>query len=110
MRTGSIHHIKSRKNSFQSYVVVYPDLEELLDKRLNQNVWVPTILSQPAGLQAVGQSFKRMPKARNVLETFILLETKVDAYGRTYHHCLYNDSDGWIVDSSNSCLVEEERT
>ena len=47
MERGSLCHIRSKKNSLNSYVVLYSDINELIEARTKRNEWLPSIVSQP---------------------------------------------------------------
>jgi len=45
MERGSLCRIKCKRNSLKSYVVLYPDLDEVIEARTKRNMWLPSIVS-----------------------------------------------------------------
>ena len=105
MRIGSLCHIKSKKNALQSYVVVYPDIETLLEERNKKNSWLPCILTS---------ELCNLPKPSTALkstnESFVLLNKMQDEHGSFYYKCLFSDMYGWIIGSKKQFDIIEERT
>lgn len=107
MRLGSMCHIKSKKNALNTYVVLYPDIEEVLEERCTQNNWLPSILTVPSSVNYL--STKHKATVRRTDEPFVLLKEFQDGHGSLYYQCLYNDSFGWIIGSKkNFDIIEED--
>ena len=105
MERGSLCHIKSKKNSLKSYVVLYPDVNEIIEARTKRNEWLPSIVSQPnISLSTRIKEFAIKP----VKQCFAVLDKKQDCNGNFYYRCLYNDSHGWIMENRKNFELEEE--
>lgn len=110
MKTGTLNRLLSKRNTLnKTYVVLYPNIEELVENRLFEGAWLPITTTQPTSVNHRTRSLKRQPLLKSVDETFLLVETWKDVYGTTYLHCLYNDSDGWIVDNTREYVIKEVR-
>jgi hypothetical protein len=104
MECGSLCHIRSKKNSINSYVVLYSDINELMEARTKRNEWLPSIVSQ-TNINVNGiKEFTIKP----VKQYFAVLDKKQDCYGNFYYRCLYNDSHGWIIENRKSFELEKE--
>ena len=103
MRIGSLCHIKSKKNALQSFVVVYSDLNLVLEERNKKNSWLPSILTSALG---------KLPQPSTTLkptnESFVLLNKMQDEHGSFYYKCLYSDMFGWIIGSKKQFEIIEE--
>ena len=105
MECGSLCNIKSKKNSLKSYVVLYTDINELIEARTKKNEWLPSIVSQPnVCLSPVIKDFIVKP----VNQYFAVLDKKQDCNGNFYYRCLYNDSHGWIIENRKIFELKEE--
>jgi hypothetical protein len=105
MECGSLCNIKSKKNSLKSYVVLYTDINELIEARTKKNEWLPSIVSQPnVCLSPVIKDFIVKP----VNQYFAVLDKKQDCNGNFYYRCLYNDSHGWIIENRKNFELKEE--
>lgn len=104
MECGSLCYIKSKKNSLNSYVVLYSDINELIEARTKRNEWLPSIVSQPTINVAGVKQFIVKP----VRQYFAVIDKKQDCYGNFYYRCLYNDSHGWIMENRKSFKLEKE--
>lgn len=103
MRIGSLCHIKSKKNALQSFVVVYPDIDLVLEERNKKNSWLPSILT--SSLCKVTQP---LTKLKPTNESFVLLNKMQDEHGSFYYKCLYSDMFGWIIGSKKQFEIIEE--
>lgn len=103
MRIGSLCHIKSKKNALQSFVVVYPDIELVLEERNKKNSWLPCILT--SSLCKLPQP---LTKLKPTNESFVLLKKMQDEHGSFYYKCLYSDMFGWIIGSKKQFDIIEE--
>jgi hypothetical protein len=103
MRIGSLCHIKSKKNALQTFVVVYPDIDFVLEQRNKKNSWLPCILT--SSLCKPPQSSSKL-KSTN--ESFVLLNKMQDEHGSFYYQCLYSDMFGWIIGSKKLFDIIEE--
>lgn len=103
MRIGSLCHIKSKKNALQSFVVVYSDLNLVLEERNKKNGWLPSILTS---------ALNKLPQPSTTLkptnESFVLLNKMQDEHGSFYYKCLYSDMFGWIIGSKKQFEIIEE--
>lgn len=104
---GSLCTIKSKKPSPNSYVVLYPDLEEVIRERIENNTYLPSLLatSDPPELL----SLKQTPFIKLAKETFVLLKQTTDENGSIYFQCLYKDKSGWLINSSRNFDIIEEK-
>lgn len=105
MKCGSLCHVKSKRNSLNSFVVVYPDIDEIIEARTKRNQWFPSIVSQPNISLCLNQSVDFKP----VNQHFAVLGERQDCNGNFYYRCLYNDSYGWIIGSRKSFEFKEEK-
>lgn len=103
MKLGSMCFIKSKKNSLQSYVVLYPDIEAVLAEKTKHNNWLPCILTSE--LSKPSLNGKMIPTQ----EPFILLSELKDENGCCYYKCLYGDSYGWIIGSKKHYDIIENK-
>ena len=106
MKQGSLCFIKNKKNALNPFVVVYSDIEEVLNQRNKNNSWLPCMTTST-------NIKKFLPTKQRILlksleETFLLIEELKDDNGSFYYHCLYNDSCGWIIGSKKNFTVEEK--
>lgn len=99
MKQGTLCTIKSKRQSVNSFLILYPDLEELLRLRNVENGWAPPMLSDPSELSQL-TSLKQCPVAINTTDPVVFLEEKQDENGKMYFHCLCRDYQGWAVASS----------
>ncbi len=102
MRKGSLCYIKSKKNSLQSYVVLYSDIDDVLNQRTKNNNWMPSILTS---------ELCKTPKRstmKSTTEPFILLDELKDENGGFYYKCLYGDIFGWIIGSKKQFELVEK--
>ena len=106
MRLGTMCHIKNKKNALKTYVVVYPDIEEVIEERNERNSWLPSILTVPSEATQLKTKQKVTVKVTN--EPFVLLNELKDKLGNFYYQCLYNDSYGWIIGNKKSFDIIEE--
>jgi aminopeptidase-like protein len=105
MERGSLCRIKCKRNSLKSYVVLYPDLDEVIEARTKRNMWLPSIVSQ----LNVSVATKQLVELKPVKQFFAMLAEKKDCNGNLYYSCLYNDSFGWIIGNQKSFELEEEQ-
>lgn len=105
MENGTLCHIKSKKNSLKSFVVLYPNVEEIIEARTKRNEWLPSIVS---GTNIKLPVREAVLKPVNEYEYFAVLDSKQDCNGNFYYRCLYNDSYGWIIDSRKNFILKEE--
>jgi len=103
MRIGSLCHIKSKKNALQSFIVVYPDLNLVLEERNKNNSWLPSILTS-----VLGKLPQPSATLKPINENFMLLNKIQDEYGNFYYECLYSDMFGWIIGSKKQFEIIEE--
>lgn len=103
MRIGSLCHIKSKKNALQSFVVVYPDLNLVLEERNKNNSWLPSILTS-----ALSKPPQPSTTLKPTNESFVLLNKMQDEHGSFYYKCLYSDMFGWIIGSKKQFEIIEE--
>ena len=104
-RSGTLCQIKSKKCALNTFMVLYPDLEEvLLEKNVN-NSWLPSTMTDPAGVSEL--VLKQHPFAKPASDQFVLLEEKTDDNGTAYFKCLYGDLFGWIIGSTKSFEIVE---
>ena len=106
MRLGSLCHIRSKKNALKTYIVVYPDIDEVIEERSERNSWLPSILTVPGEVSQLKTKQKATVKVTN--EPFVLLNELKDRNGNFYYQCLYNDSYGWIIGSRKNFDIVEE--
>lgn len=104
MRIGSLCHIKSKKNALQSFVVLYPDINTVLEERNKNNNWLPCLLTSE--LSKLPQQSAAM---KSTQETFVLLDKLQDENGSFYYQCLYSDMFGWIIGSKKHFEIIEEK-
>lgn len=103
MKLGSMCCIKSKKNSLQSYVVLYPDIDAVLIEKNKRNNWLPCILTSELSKPVLNG--KMIP----IKESFILLNEIKDENGCCYYKCLYGDSYGWIIGSRKHYDIIEDK-
>ena len=102
MRKGSLCYIKSKKNALQSYVVLYSNIDDVLNERLRNNSWMPSILTS---------ELCKTPKQSTMKPTnepFVLLDELKDENGGFYYKCLYDDIFGWIIGSKKQFELVEK--
>jgi len=103
MRIGSLCHIKSKKNALQTFVVVYPDIDYVLEQRNKKNSWLPCILTS-----SLCNPTQSSSKLKSTNESFVLLNKMQDEHGSFYYQCLYSDMFGWIIGSKKLFDIIEE--
>ena len=106
MEYGSLCQIKCKRNLLESYVVVYPDVDEVIEARTKHNKWLPSIVSQ----SNISVSVKQLVTLKPVNQWFAIMAEKKDCYGNLYYRCLYNDSYGWIIGNRKSFELQEQNT
>lgn len=105
MRLGSFCHIKNKKPALSSYIVLYPNIEEVLQERNLHNNWLPSISSTP---NIIPDKIKQKVFIKRTDEPFVLLSEFQDDNGSLYYQCLYNDSSGWIIGSQKNYEIITE--
>jgi hypothetical protein len=105
MHSGTLCYIKSKRNSLSSYVVVYDNVDEIIEARTKHNRWLPSIVSQPN----VPITAEHHATIKPVNQWFAVLDEKKDCNGNLYYRCLYNDSFGWIIGNKKSFQLEEQK-
>jgi len=105
MEHGTLCYIKSKRNSLNSYVVVYENVEEVIEARTKHNKWFPSIVSQPI----VTADTAHPTTVKPVKQWFAVMGEKKDCNGNLYYRCLYNDSFGWIIGNQKSFELEEQK-
>jgi len=108
MRQGAMCHIKSKRNALSSYIVLYPDIDEVLEEINKNNRWLPSLTTAPGIVSYL--SIKQRATVRHVNEKFVLLDKLESGTGSFYYRCLYNDRYGWIIGRNKTFELEEERT
>lgn len=108
MRRGAMYHIKSKKNALNSYVVLYPDINEVLEETSKNNRWLPSLTTSPSVVSYL--YIKQRATVRRLDEKFMLLDKLETGTGSFYYRCLYNDRYGWIIGKNKTFELEEERT
>lgn len=104
MEYGSLCRIKSKKNSLNSYIVLYSDINELIEARTKRNEWLPSIVSQPN----INLSGVKEFTTKSIKQYFAVLDKKQDCFGNFYYRCLYNDSYGWIIENRKNFELKKE--
>ncbi len=107
MRQGSLCFIKNKKNALSPYVVVYSDINEVLNQRNKNNSWLPCMTTS-GSIKKLLSTTQRI-SLKPLDETFVLIEELKDNNGSCYYHCLYNDSCGWIIGNKKNFTIEEKR-
>jgi hypothetical protein len=107
MRQGAMCHIKSKKNALSSYVVLYSDIDEVLEEINKNNRWLPSLTTSPSTVKFL--PMKQQATVRRLEEKFVLLDEIKSNSGSFYYRCLYNDRFGWIIGRNKSFELEEER-
>lgn len=104
MHLGSMCRIKSKKNSLQSFMVLYQDIETVLKTRNTNNSWLPCMLTS---------ELSRLPlqtaTMKSTEEPFVLVNEMQDEHGSFYYKCLYSDMFGWIIGSKKHFDIIEEK-
>lgn len=103
MENGTLCQIKSKKNCLKSFVVLYPNLDEIIEARTKRNEWLPSIVSETKNIKLPIKEVILKP----VNEYFAILDSRQDCNGNYYYRCLYNDTYGWIIDNRNLKLKKE---
>lgn len=106
MEYGSLCQIKCKRNLLKPYVVVYQDLDEVIEARTKHNKWLPSIVTQSSVSVSVTQPVVLKP----VNQLFAMMAEKKDCNGNLYYRCLYNDSYGWIIGNRKSFELQEQNT
>jgi len=102
MRKGSLCYIKSKKNSLHSYVVLYSDINDVINERLRNNSWMPSILTSEICKNPKQSTMK------STNEPFLLIDEYKDEKGGFYYKCLYSDMFGWIIGSKKQFELVEK--
>ena len=105
MELGNLCKIVCKRNSLQTYVVVYPDVEEVIEARTKYNKWLPSIVSQ----KNISVPTKQKVDIKPVSQLFAIMAEKKDCNGNLYYRCLYNDSCGWIIGNKKDFIIEEKK-
>lgn len=106
MEYGSLCQIKCKRNLLQPYIVLYQDLDEVIEARTKYNKWLPSIVTQPKISISLSQDVVLKP----IDQLFAIMAEKKDCYGNLYYRCLYNDSYGWIIGNRKSFELKEQNT
>lgn len=105
MEHGDLCQIKCKKNSLATpHVVLYPDIDEVIDARVTRNEWLPSIITS-SGI-TVGALSNRRFTAEPVTKPFAVLSETSDSCGNLYYKCLYDDGQGWIIGSRRSYSLD----
>lgn len=105
MKDGTLCHIKCKRNALTTYVVLYPNLDEVIEARTKRNQWFPSIVSQTN--IKIPLSSNQPVCLKPTKQSFAVLDQTEDCNGNLYYRCLYNDSYGWIINNRKAFELEE---